>query len=593
MIPDFTNLLTAIVSGDGAGALGTVGKKMQRKTPGLMPSQSILTDIGEGMKHAADRNTVAPEHTQTVQAKTPWQSTNVGKGGMGVLGNVSNTLNDMVNQPMSAPQQIDDGSYAQQVVAKYQMPRLANGGVVRPGQSAWVGDGGKDKDAVERLDVLEDGTAVVTPIQTVIQNRPLEPMPAPPSGLPTQFSEENIPVDINDNNPVLQADEIAANAKRDEIAQASVVGQNKWKDIGYGILQGVANAVAGTNKPIQTYGEVKRDRRVRQLAPQLQMLEDKVKTRQESEKAQQAVIKARQDAEIAKVKYFSDLQKLKTDAFANDADWLLALKTDHITPAQVARLNTKHGTNLTPSDWRKLVLQTRNGQTLGAKEGSGDFRPVTSLPVERKDAEVGIVMPDGSVQYTTSQDATRQQTDRAVANANQAVGIAKFDAGNKIEIDKKNADLQSNYQKQMNDAIFDVAKASADQTSKSAKVRGAVSEMEAAWATLASLTNAEAQDTEEHRKAQAAYGAAAGKYQEAIGETDAGRERIEAIKKAQSRIQRPPRIPYTTVGKVPTVGNVTTTKTASKQDVKDYAKQYKIDIKAAEEAFKAKGYKIN
>ena len=383
MIPDFTNLLTAIVSGDGAGALGTVGKKMQRKTPGLMPSQSILTDIGEGMKHAADRNTAAPmpEHTQTVQAKTPWQSTNVGKGGMGVLGNVSNTLNDMVNQPMSAPQQIDDGSYAQQVVAKY-LPKYAQGGIIPAGQRGLVGDRGKHKEAQEIVDVLPDGSgAVVTPVghyvggldqpaveqngleqtvqgnplTTILQNRTLEP------------TATLTPVDINDNNPVLQTDEIAANAKRDEIAQASVVGQNKWKDVGFGILQGVANAVAGTNKPIQTYGEVKRDRRVRQLAPQLQMLEDKVKTRQESEKAKLQnrktigeikVLESRPDIMEREISN-KEFQSVVNEQYKRDLITLGKEKADEIK-ANNLRIKAWRDRGLDQTDERIKILRDRN-----------------------------------------------------------------------------------------------------------------------------------------------------------------------------------------------------------------------------------------
>lgn len=395
MIPDFKNLLTAFLSKDGAGVLGVVGKKMSRSTTPL-PSEAMVTQMGEGAHQAARENTpqALPEHQTVVKTNTPWAQTNVGKGAMGALGNVSNMLNQMVNQPMQTGNALMDTGYeAQDAIARY-LPKYAQGGVIRRGQAGVVGDGGDHPEAKEVVTVLPDGSgAVVTPMAHQLQQ------PQPEAYGLEQDEPVNV-VNINDTNPVLPADEVAANQMRDRVNEAMVVGQNKWKDIGYGALQGVANALAGTNNPIKTYGEVKRDRRVRQLAPQLQVLEDKVKDRRASERATVEAENIRFDNKLAKEK-FDALQTAKADAAKGQAlnkvvglKWIDPKNTTHIALLERAGIDP---TTVEGYDDRKRDMKQVAGIWY-RDNGKGVFEQ-TNIPLDESKSLVDykVAMPTGEI----------------------------------------------------------------------------------------------------------------------------------------------------------------------------------------------------
>ena len=251
------------------------------------------------------------------------KGTTVTKGNplMGALGGLSKGFqNDSSAPMMMQPVAIDPGMQVQLAPqTPYNMRGLANGGEVQDGETVTVGEDGKElvhKTADGKVYVLPNPQTLVaaqqstaTPeqlgiTQTVrgddnIQNIPNDPGASMGMGqpdnyqyagrgtadgqtvTPTQSTGGKMvpnPADLMGGQPGATGASTPTMSPHqqqyaDALQQMAIAGQvhpNKFKDAAFGALQGFNNAINRINQPIQDYSQMKAQRRMAVIEPQLQ-----------------------------------------------------------------------------------------------------------------------------------------------------------------------------------------------------------------------------------------------------------------------------------------------------------------------------------
>lgn len=223
------------------------------------------------------------------------------------------------------------------------------------------------------------------------------------------------------------------------------VKSSPWRDLGVALVQAGDNFFNKKDAPIRTFGEIKRDRKLGQLLPQLQMERSIKEAAAEAEKKAAEVQKIRTDTNRTRIETGIKLNEEERNAFLQDPDVLVIKESDRITPAQAERLNKKYGTSYTPAYWGTFVEQQREGVTYIRPSDSPNYVPNTSIGVERPKTVVQTALGGGQTGYLSAEDAVKQGEENKRFNASQAVGIQKFNAGQDLEAQKANSAAMQKY----------------------------------------------------------------------------------------------------------------------------------------------------
>lgn len=353
-----------------------------RRSSNYRGDEPFLDGMG-GKRGGATAGTM-PEHGTLVQPRTGPGSVQDQK--MKWLKGLQGVSNAFAQMPSSAPVQHAPMFMDDKPVQLEGLPSLLrglkNGGFVEEGERVRVGEDGE-----EDLIALPNGGAVVIPegktYDQIIQPQfgeirggeqygetQTDPQLVQKQGLPSDalITPQFANVERDERRELEQRREPLDRASE----QAMVVKNNKWKDFGYGLLQGLNNALNRQNNPIQSWGEKKRDARVAPIAQKI------------------ALIKNRQ-AEMA-----------AQDAAALDR---------RIKTAQAKGLEGKPAADAAAAQAERLTQQEQ--QVLGVYKDFDDFDPVSNpqhkaivdnapssirhllVPRKKGDAFTFTVAPDG------------------------------------------------------------------------------------------------------------------------------------------------------------------------------------------------------
>lgn len=227
-----------------------------------LPSERASEELFEGMReamHGAAAGSAGPSKAGTgMQMLT---------GGLGGLSDRISKMTDEPSTPM-APTMISDPVQVERDLSQLTgLPMYYDGGRIRKGQAGVVGD--------EIVEVDEEGATVI-PADAGQRARPdTRALLSRPSGYEQEFGGQY--------GVQQTADPLAQ--KEAELAEAMKVKPSKWKDFGFSLLSGLNNYLNGAREN-RSYSEIKRDRRVAQIAPQVELLRQKKKREQDAIDAQ-------------------------------------------------------------------------------------------------------------------------------------------------------------------------------------------------------------------------------------------------------------------------------------------------------------------
>lgn len=315
-----------------------MGKKPTMLTPSQMAMEELMSGVAEAKRsyddvpaHGADMS--VPSEGPPLIGNA--EGGGMGSMAMGALGGATGALNGIMSDAQKAPQ-MDTPAFTQgnpirdNVLARVRQPMrgLRYGGYVAPGEEVLVGEV-----APEKVIARPDGGVEVVPLDAPqamadspytaqergMMNAPRmsEPersvgefdgvgygsgpnyggdgsqrtpsegasgitMSEPDEGSapPPRRSLLDTKRIIAQNNAGL-TDEGVWNAREDVLredqwkALNEPVKKSKWKDIGMMLLTSLNNQVNNRQDPVKTWGEIKRDEKAAQLAPQLQVLQQR------------------------------------------------------------------------------------------------------------------------------------------------------------------------------------------------------------------------------------------------------------------------------------------------------------------------------
>lgn len=242
-----------------------------------LPSEAASEDLFEGVREAMHGDGLVQPRTGPDSVEG--QRSKFLAGGLRGLSKMADTP-PMPMSPimMSDPIQLDEMAISRATGLRgyYQ------GGRIRRGQAGVVGD--------EIVEVDEEGATVI-PAERMVSRTPEGELDvdaryedAVPSGGPDTRGLLSRPSGYEDEfgeqlGIQQTADPLAQ--KEAELAEAMVVKPSAWKDYGYALVSGVNNYFNKTNDN-RTYSEIKRDRRVAQIAPQVELMRQKRKQEQDA-----------------------------------------------------------------------------------------------------------------------------------------------------------------------------------------------------------------------------------------------------------------------------------------------------------------------
>lgn len=290
------------------------GPRAKRK----LPSEAAVADLFAGTKQAADemmRKLSQPsgvDFGSLVQPKTGPESVEGQrakwlKGFTGGLQGLSK-MGDSGPPPPMSPIMMGDPIQIEQNISRLTgLPGYYQGGRIRKGERGVVGD--------EIVEVDEFGATVIPAEREVSRTADGEldidarysnggasmrgdaPTPtvgspntrqllSQPSGFEGQFGE---PYGVQQTADGTLSGDVRNPANTDEeltvaesqLGEAMKIKPSKWKDFGYSLVQGLNNYFNKTNDT-KTYSEIQRDRRVAQIAPQVEILRQKKKREQDA-----------------------------------------------------------------------------------------------------------------------------------------------------------------------------------------------------------------------------------------------------------------------------------------------------------------------
>lgn len=254
------------------------GPDRKRRLPSEQASEELFEGMREAM-HGAAAGSAGPSKAGTgMQMLT---------GGLGGLSEGIKKMTEGPSTPM-APTMISDPIQVERDLSQLTgLPMYYNGGRIRRGQAGVVGD--------EIVEVDEEGATVI-PAERMVSRTPegeldvearyeeledagqtarpdTRALLSRPSGYEQEFGGEQLGVQQT-------ADPLAQ--KEAELAEAMKVKPSKWKDFGFSLLSGLNNYLNGAREN-RSYSEIKRDRRVAQIAPQVELLRQQKKREQEAQ----------------------------------------------------------------------------------------------------------------------------------------------------------------------------------------------------------------------------------------------------------------------------------------------------------------------
>lgn len=443
---------------------------------------------------------------------------------------------------------------------------LAQGGIFDEEEEVIVGEHGP-----EILRAYRGGGGEVQPLDDTGHSEPY--------GVEQTMQGDDTPIQTQQGRPdarTLLLGEINNEEKDlyEQLKQAQIVKSSKWKDVGFGILQGLNNALNHRNDPIQGWGEMKRNNRVAPIAQKISILEARKKALRDEQLAGLEITKKTDDIIFGRTKE-------GRDAFNNDPDVMVIKESKRVTPAQAERLNAKYGTQYTPQYWGTYIEKQVEGGAYVRPADNPNYIPNTSIPVERTETVVETDLGNGQKGYLTAEDAVKEGEQNKRFNASTAIGIATENENNRIEIDKANVANQMKYADDVRQALTNIASANADILASAPEMQTLARQTQA-MADRMSQAAAE-DDQEAFDKAQAAFQKAEQEFQKALGKATNGRERVKAWKQVMPT--KPKKIAYKPLA-------VPGGKVASSADVSRFAKQFKVSPERAKKHFIDSGYTI-
>lgn len=315
-------------------------EKNAAPTKQLLPSQMAMADMHEGASDAVKQNGAGGFN---------------GLGKDALMGGLQGLATATQAQPMQ-PMQTFSNPIRDLTIANVTEPMrgLRYGGEVQDGETVRVGEDGE-----ETVTKTADGRVIVNPEQamkagirpdwTSVLNSPTTPMPngIEQTDQPVQQTQGRTPL-INNGTDDLDV-------LYNDLAKIQTEKGSKWKDAGFGALQGVLNYVNHTNQPIQSYSEMKKAQKAAPILNKIGMLEHRDKLQQEKDWTntriattieddlrQREDLKRKLDKDAATVKYW--------ERKADTADFKAA------TAADLIALRDKWATSKDVNDKRRLDL---------------------------------------------------------------------------------------------------------------------------------------------------------------------------------------------------------------------------------------------
>ena len=257
---DIESFLQALIGGE---------TDIQPRRPKLLPSQSALSDIGDGMMAAHEMGHTAPP------IKRPPLFRNAAKGGL--MGGLQGLSEITKAQPMQPMQDFGNPIRDQAIQnAIYNPMMMQHGGYLPPGYSAIVGDGTDDPNAMEGIYANPDGGVEVTPNPDIVEPRDT-PITSTPQSRPLipLITKEQWGESQQQSDPEVEA----LKKLYGQLVQNQQEKPSKWKDMGYGALQGAANWFNHSNQPIQSYSQMRTERKNAPIIAQIGAIEHQRKER--------------------------------------------------------------------------------------------------------------------------------------------------------------------------------------------------------------------------------------------------------------------------------------------------------------------------
>lgn len=358
-----------------------------KKRPRLMlPSEMALGDMAEG----------ASMHETLHQMPTANTSSTTGNVAMGALGGLNKGIQDVMGniQPVSQ----------QPVILDEPTRMYARGGILDPNAINIVGDAGPEAiignqviPADQTRQLLQDKGSQEQRLGQPVPEQPVIDRPAPYGLDQTENGDDTGAItsgaaSLPDARQLLSSQPTAPTAD-DQIAklrqQALAVMQtkpSKWKDFGFGLLQGVNNSLNHRNDN-ETYSDIVKNRKIAPIASQIQVLEgqrqDQRQTAQDALNAENVRADNARLAEIAE-----NNRRAKADAQVGAAAKTLAgmqvfnnKNPAHIAIAKRAGNTDEQIAQMGSWDFKNPVKSVVNGETYQFDRNTGEWNP-TNLPKE-------------------------------------------------------------------------------------------------------------------------------------------------------------------------------------------------------------------
>jgi len=451
--------------------------------------------------------------------------------------------------PLDAPQAMADDPFTAQERGMMDAPRMSNpersiGAYdgVGYGTPAYGGDGSQRPVGTEAASGISDIT--------------IDEGPAPP---PRRSLLDTKRIIARNNDGL--TDEGVWQAREDVLkedqwrALNEPVKKSKWKDIGMMLLTSLNNQVNNRQDPVRTWGEIKRDEKMGNLAPQVQLVQQR-----KAEQAMQA--KAQQEARVR-----------ESQAIENEAQ---AAKQYADIEAQ-RRKDALEG---------KKWTETKINGKIYKKLSDGTLEPLIIDGVhqrELKDTPITRRLSDGTEVSVTNSQALSSDDARVAAQATKDQQAMIHNSNKEFDREKTNVSNTLKHQDDTRAVMTQIASANANILQGNAKAQAANQRIQAANA--AAQAAAQAGNGEAFTAAQDEFNKASADFAAAIGEVQGGDAAAKQLQKLLT--QAPPRVSFKPIESVKIGGKV-----ARSSDIDAFAATKGWTRKQAENYLKGKGYTI-
>lgn len=412
-------------------------EKNAAPTKQLLPSQMAMADMHEGASEAV---------------KQHGEGRFNGLGKNALMGGLQGLATATQAQPM--PMQTFSNPIRDLTIANVTEPMrgLRYGGEVQDGETVRVGEDGE-----ETVTKTADGRVIVNPEQamkagirpdwTSVLNSPTTPMPngIEQTDQPVQQTQGRTPLINNGTNDL--------DVLYNDLAKIQTEKGSKWKDAGFGALQGVLNYVNHTNQPIQSYSEMKKAQKAAPILNKIGMLEHRDKLQQEKDWTNTRIattieddlrqrddLKRKLDKDAATVKYW--------ERKADTADFKAA------TAADLIALRDKWATSKDVNDKRRLDLVEKEmeNRNIRAEKANTSREKIAGMQIGSREKiagqQIGSQMQRQQISIQAQKTLKEMELASKAGNLERAAQLKADLAKLKAQYDEFGVDAEGNVKTQ-------------------------------------------------------------------------------------------------------------------------------------------------